>query len=207
MISHKHKCIFIHIPRTAGTSIEKWIHGSNWWDIKPETKHLTASQAKEIYNEFWDDYFKFTFIRNPWDRVISCLKFSEYFGIYHHKKSKLHLWKNLDLNKYKKRFGSKITLEYDYRFHKQEDLISKKHLPGQVYQNILDEELDFIGQFENLAADCKKIQNILGLEKEFSEHAVSSKKRRKYQYYYNKKSIREVQDLYQKDIEHFDYKY
>ena len=51
MISHKYKCIFIHIPRTGGTFIENLIFGKDWWGIDKKTKHITASQAKEIYKE------------------------------------------------------------------------------------------------------------------------------------------------------------
>ena len=84
---------------------------------------------------------------------------------------------------------------------------SNKHLPGQIYQNLLDEKLDFIGKFENLSADCKKIQETLGLEKKFNEHLVNSNKRKTYQHYYNKNSIEVVRTLYEKDIEHFGYEY
>lgn len=48
MISHEHRLIFIHIPRTAGTSFEKWILGKDQWDINPAEKHLTAAEAKKL---------------------------------------------------------------------------------------------------------------------------------------------------------------
>jgi hypothetical protein len=55
MISHEHKCIFVHISRTGGSSIERTIFKKDWWLIDPATKHLTASKTK--------DYTKITGIR------------------------------------------------------------------------------------------------------------------------------------------------
>ncbi|MDF2620749.1 MAG: uncharacterized protein K0S00_3408 [Xanthobacteraceae bacterium] len=54
MISHQYKCIFVHIQRCAGTSIEVWIDGADFWYKEPNNKHLLASQAKELYAAYWD---------------------------------------------------------------------------------------------------------------------------------------------------------
>ena len=160
MISHKYKCIFVHLPRTAGTSIEQWIHGRDWWEVEPNTKHLIASQAKRQYADYWDEYFTFAFVRNPWDRVVSSLKFPDYFGIEYREK----VWpfqQSVLLDGYKSCFGGNVVLEHDFRFFRRSHLLSKKHASGQVYGNILDEDLDFVGRFENLSADCRKIREIL----------------------------------------------
>ncbi len=72
MIDHNRKLIFIHIPRTAGTSIEAALVGNDWWLIDPQSKHISASQARDLYGEdIWESYTKFTVVRNPWDRVVS----------------------------------------------------------------------------------------------------------------------------------------
>ena len=140
MISHKYKCIFIHIQRTAGTSIENWIVGKDWWRIDKETKHLLASQAKVKYRKYWDKYFKFSFVRNPWDRVVSCLIFPEFYGISYHNGM-------LNFDGYKSKYGYPVIIENDFRFSNGKFLKSKKHMKNSVYLNILDEELDFVVSF------------------------------------------------------------
>jgi len=65
MISHEHKCIFIHIPHTGGSSIEVALVGKNWIDVDQKTKHLDWKEAKALYSEYWDSYFKFSVVRNP----------------------------------------------------------------------------------------------------------------------------------------------
>ena len=75
MISHELKCIFIHIPRTGGSIIEKLLVGQDWWIFDKKTKHLIASQAKKLYSEYWNDYFKFSFVRDPYSRMLSLTTF------------------------------------------------------------------------------------------------------------------------------------
>lgn len=64
MISHKHKCIFIHIPSTSGTYIENLFNGDSTLD---DTRHLSIYKYKEMYHDYWDSYFKFTIVRNACD--------------------------------------------------------------------------------------------------------------------------------------------
>lgn len=206
MISHQHKCIFVHIPRIAGSSIERWLCGADWWSIEPSTKHLLASQARVLYRDYWDEYFTFSFVRNPWDRVVSCLKYPNYFGIGFQRVGEPPA-PRLDLRGYQARFGAETVLEHDHRFYKRGDLVSGRHLPGQVYGNILDEELDFIGRFENLAEDCAKIREILGIEEGMAVHSERSQRLPDYRKYYTRETFIRVGRLYDRDIRRFGYRF
>ena len=200
MISHKYKCIFIHIPRTAGTSIEHWIYGNDWWEVDKRTKHLTASQAKKIYRAYWDSYFKFSFVRNPWSRCVSCLTYSDHFGIAYDAK--------MNVEGYKKKFGFPTLVEHDYRFYDAKDIINDNHQERTVYQNILDEEIDFIGKFENLKKDINYIKKTLGIKKRFyPDKKILRTRRATYRNYYDQSSMEEIRNMYWKDILKFNYSF
>jgi hypothetical protein len=85
MISHKYKCIFLHIPKTGGGSVEKLFTGGHIPCREiitelgfTETRHSKPDQLFALntnFSEIWDKYRKFTFVRNPWERLWSYWKF------------------------------------------------------------------------------------------------------------------------------------
>jgi len=72
----KKKVIFLHVPKTGGTSIEdildiRLLHDWNPATV-PSPQHLTCSMLRErIGSEKYDSYYKFVFVRNPWSRILS----------------------------------------------------------------------------------------------------------------------------------------
>lgn len=63
MIIHDYKLIFIHIPKCAGRSI------SDAFGLSFD--HYTAAFYKQHQPELWQEYRKFTIVRNPLDRFVS----------------------------------------------------------------------------------------------------------------------------------------
>ncbi|MEI9916847.1 MAG: sulfotransferase family 2 domain-containing protein [Methylovirgula sp.] len=196
MISHKYRCIFIHIQRTAGSSIEEMITTDDWWRREASTKHLLASQAKRLYADYWDDYFKFSFVRHPVTRVMSCLKFTDHFGF------SLSKGNRINFDGYRGLFGDRTVVEFDHRFYRREEIIQPQHCDGSVYGNILDEELDFIGKFENLAEDTKFIRDRLGIPYMKLPHLERS---RTSSIRPNNHVLADIETLYARDFERFDY--
>ncbi|NOD36585.1 MULTISPECIES: sulfotransferase family 2 domain-containing protein [unclassified Ruegeria] len=97
MISHEHKAIFVHIPKTAGQSIEQVFVdelGLSWenrddlnlrYNDDPtfgpqQLSHLYADEYVKlghISQRQWDEYFKFSIVRNPYDRILSEFRYRD----------------------------------------------------------------------------------------------------------------------------------
>ena len=81
MIDHKRKLIFIHIPKTGGESIVYNLTGEVDRGNRPGgdkfegsvMKHLTIDKYIHTYGPECGNYFIFTIVRNPWERLISWL--------------------------------------------------------------------------------------------------------------------------------------
>lgn len=204
MINHKTKCIFIHIPRTAGTSIEYAIQGNDQWNISRRRKHLIASTAKKIYKEYWDDYFKFAFVRNPWSRMISLCKYGNFHPREYNRTYGCDIQSGiLNIGTYSEKFPT--GYEIDPRTYSADDKF-KPAIPNAIYSNILNEELNFIGKFETLKSDCEFISEkikkkiILSKKQETSNHQHYTK-------YYTKEIKDDIHKMFEYDINRFDYRY
>lgn len=72
----KAKAIFVHIPKCAGISVNKALFDSIGGG------HTTLDQYINIFPPaLFKSYFKFTFVRNPWDRVVSAYTFLQKGGL------------------------------------------------------------------------------------------------------------------------------
>lgn len=214
MISHEHKCIFIHIPKTAGTSISNFYFPTkelNWkkpnynllygWCPKRKIhlQHATSKQLLElelIKPEIWESYFKFTFVRDPYDRA-----YSDYYWIMEDRQVE----------------GSFV--EYINRTGEFNKILSDNsvmtfrgdHLVPQT--NFFDFEgnykMDFIGRFEQIDKAVFYINKKLGIDKAFNVHVQKGayKKKRHYSHFYNKENKLLVEQYFQKDIEKLGYKF
>lgn len=69
------KILFVHIPKTAGSSITKILHDKNLDDWKREyPRHHDPYSYLSQANVIDDSVFSFSVVRNPYTRTYSCYK-------------------------------------------------------------------------------------------------------------------------------------
>lgn len=66
----RHKAIFVHIPKTAGTSVLAALGADPVFDT-----HAPAQIYRDVYPDLFASAFSFAFVRNPWDRFASSFHF------------------------------------------------------------------------------------------------------------------------------------
>ena len=199
-ISDLYRCMFIHIPKAAGSSIEL---SSIFQDQRDKTGeyvggHKTAMEYRRLYPDKFNKYFKFTFVRNPYSRLVSA-----YFYL-----SRGGMGNSYDTEIFKKYFE-----------HKKEDFVSfcRNSLSEELIKDVVHFEpqhkflcdddmnilLDFIGKQENFVKDAKKVFKTIGLPYEH-RHSLGSNNKHFSEYYTNDIQ-QKVFNLYKLDFELLSY--
>jgi hypothetical protein len=218
MISHEYKCINIHIPKTAGTSIS-WAfshdHQKNFdttqgFDKKNKIwiQHATAQEVKKLYTneEQWNNYFKFAIVRNPFDKIVSSYNWLS-----------LVLRPRIKVSNFTDRLMFEDFIYKKGRFKKFLDptLDTKEesrhtHLKTSTYF-IMDENdnlmVDYVGRFENLKNEWEFICDKLGIVMKLHHINKHSRSNKHYRDYYNDKTKAYVSEIYKKDLKIFGYEF
>jgi chondroitin 4-sulfotransferase 11 len=160
-IFKKSKLIYLVNSKVAQTAITNTCGNKNKTEYSGiEEKNLGENKDKLSKNE--EDYYSFTFVRNPFERLYSCYK-SKYIA---------------DKERYKKPF-----LDFDFyllgylkkdtgfenfvkRAMRVPHFLADRHFKSQ-YTLIKEEsrlKIDYIGRYESISDDFKKIQDRFNLE-------------------------------------------
>jgi len=219
----------VHIPKAAGRSVEMYFINRLNMDRNSEEdrrelllvsnddpargteklSHLSAREYVEcghIPQQEFDEFYKFSFVRNPWSRLVSEYRYRNYIQ---HKS-----FKDFVMNKLP-------SPGWDDKY---------RHVMPQtdmLYSDSGELLVDFVGKFENLQSDFDKLCEHWGFEDTEVPHVNSSDKKsrelrrktrnflyrnnesdlKKYVEFYDDETREYVAGLYQNDINNFKYEF
>jgi hypothetical protein len=213
MISHKHKCIFVEVPKTGSTSIRailgkayiphlnlveiKTLMENSWTQFGGRTNRIRGALYQllprerkiDIGRRQFESYFKFGFVRNPWDRVVSLYERTEPIQM----KDKMSFDEFVEWIQF-----SSATCIHSSPHRYQLDWF----LDGSG-----DMLADFIGRFERLDQDWAVVADKLGITDKTLPHARENPRARHYTEYYNARTRDLIAQKFRVDIEHFGYEF
>jgi len=214
IISHGRKYIFVHIPKTGGTSLSLALENKAMKDDiligdtpKAKNRRNRLKDAKAS-GRLWkharitdiyglvdqaqiEQYFVFTIVRNPWDRVVS----------YYH-------W--LQDQKFDHP-AVKIAQKGSFAEFLQNTMIQRSFQHDGAAQYVSDqngvEQCDLYLRLEHLAQDAQTLEHRLGIKLGDMPHDNKSQRDKKYAPYYDDKGRAIIATAFAQDIKRFGYRF
>lgn len=189
------KALFIHVPKTGGTSIKEYF--DNQYDER--FFHASARRFQHMFPHNWNDIFKFAFVRNPWDRYVSMYHYRVRIGD-----------PELEIELSNVSFADWLKTIRDLYEYKQSKALTFGYgvfIGNQVNYLIDDKKnicMDFIGRYESLQKDFYQVCVKLGIEVREMPH-LKRTSHKQYQSYYDDETREIIQKLCWRDIEEFNY--
>jgi len=195
---------YVHIPRTAGTSISSWLMRNISGSLKPKN-HESHESASLLLKEYPEINYFFTIVRNPWSRAVSMYRFHT---------TKVPKEINLD-------FFSNDVKAFDEFKQKVKSISFEEYVteyinfPSNAWYNItttqtkwLDLPMDLIVKYENLNIEFEKIQKLFRNNSpllHLNKHNHPNENH--YTSFYNEYTKKRIAEIYAEDIETFKYKF
>jgi Sulfotransferase family len=206
IVSHLHRYIFVAMPKTGTHSMRQalrehlgpddieqvglFVNKRFPFDEVAQIRHghLSVRQVRPyLGDDVCDRYFKFTFVRNPFDRFVSyCAFMTRQHGAFERDPQ-----------------GTMRKILFEVR--------PVDHVHFQPQYTLLTDaddalEMDFIGRVERMQDDYDAVCAKVGIPSRALDK-VNSSKRGDYRQYYDQALIDGVTELYRRDLELFDYRF
>jgi hypothetical protein len=214
LLSVRYNFLFVHIAKTAGTSVRSTLERYRRRDpyylpqfLCSRISHLTGHRiacklprhAKVIAayemlpRDQFERLFKFAFVRNPWDLQVSS---------YHHlRRERPHLVGDRD-------FEGFLRFKFDprrpYQYHIDTSIELQTDYLVDLHGNLL---VDFIGRFENLENDFREVCDRIGIKPPGLAHKRQAADRKDYRSYYTPDTVALVADNFRSDLERLNYRF
>tara|TARA_R100000808_G_scaffold24665_1_gene57460 strand:- start:3480 stop:4142 length:663 start_codon:yes stop_codon:yes gene_type:complete len=155
VVSKEKKTLYLHLPKTGGSSIVRLLQNNEFDDYVLSDKRNSYETKLAYFRDVaahWDEYYKFTFVRNKFDLLIS---------LYNYDRQLNGPW-SLD---------SSVSFEDFIRNHvrcvdTRVKRVQYHRFIDQYYLTHIDGEplFDFIGHFNTYTEDLNKVSEHLGVE-------------------------------------------
>lgn len=191
----KNKCIFIHIPKTAGTSLLQSLGKKR----AGGRDHISWLVYRKSDAQKFKRYFKFAFVRDPLDRTYSAYKYLLRGG---NQSGDLMVAERI------KQYPSfeAFVLEGLEKGHFRSHVMFRPQADFVVNGN--DEiVVDFIGKFENIEEDFNYVKSKLGLKSDLAQANRSTDSNNEYleSLEKNKQVMSVITSIYAQDYLQFGY--
>lgn len=212
LVSYSHGFAFVHVPKTAGCSISLalqpycdhvvryWMN--RWLDrIGIHVNHLAPYRLKrfrlhtsaetllrQIPEAAFNRLYKFAFVRNPWDLLVSHYNFVRSTPR-HHRRARVVGLESFDR-----------YVEYELR---RDKILQSRMLCDRRGVLLVDD----IGRFESIEADFTRICRRLGIDATLPHVNRGVIRDRDYRAYYSERLAARVAEYFAEDIERFGYQF
>ena len=206
--------IFFHIPKFGGMTIIDLMLSNSLFPVEFKF-HL---KVLDFSNNVLDNNFKFTFVRNPWSRLVSHYFFQGPGAPEWPETSYSHLSNQLKVTRQYRipsnnRFQKISFADFIKDYVCRTDLNNDDHnleIRHPIHKRLLDKngqlKIDFIGRNETYSEDLEILCEKLNLK---NHNKIENKRRNTTDYrdYYDANLQGLVQEFYKDEIEFFDFEF
>ncbi|MFZ5802063.1 MAG: sulfotransferase family 2 domain-containing protein [Candidatus Omnitrophota bacterium] len=206
-ISHRYKFVFIAVPKTASTSMRVALNPFS--DLKGEQDGVLKHhvRTRELKSYFagqgwdWDAYFKFCFVRNPWDRAVS----SFFYTLRQADQQKGPQKWQAYARKIKERCDD--FEHYVLRYYETGNYLMSPFFADSDGKVLVD----FIGRYETLEQDLARICERIGIgpltlkKLQPSGEPITKPNHEGYRAYYTPAAIEKIRTLHRPDFSYVPY--
>lgn len=204
LISAERKLLFIHIQKTGGSTVaqvlRRHIPDMRWCG----GTHEPALRARAVLGDEFESFYRFAFVRNPWDRLVSWYAMIRQKGAAQPADRLNRLWRYvLENSSSFEEFILNCTATIN-------DVDGRKSFLHNQVDYISDQEgrrmVDWVGRYESFAADARAVLDRIGLREVEIPH-VNRSRHLHYSAYYTPRTRDVVAERYERDIRAFGYSF
>ncbi len=226
IVSDEHKFIYFVVQKVACTSVKTALAPLFGMDVaeaeanrpgkdtprymvhrlfRDSGYQIDGKQFLDRLDGEYKDYFKFAFVRNPWDRLVSCYSdkiFGTGRGMGYKPRAGVKLYRDMPFDEFVEGVHAIPDEDANSHFRSQYEVLCPRGDKQVV--------ADFVGRFENLAGDFEFAMEAAGVTREHEiPHMLRSDGRRSRPYaeFYDDRLKKLVHERFRDDIEIFEYSF